>query len=146
VSAVHSGWNLVGGPDGSTVTGAVGPAYTLQPGDTSYETIAGAPLRGGEGYWVDFTNGTSVSLPVVGAGQISVQLPPGQFVLIGDPGTAPATVSGADTVLVFDPSNGYLPTMTLAPGQGAWAESDLGSTATISWGPPLPPPSTPSST
>jgi len=63
---------------------------------------------------------------------VSVQLPPGQFVLIGNPGNTNATVTGAGTVLVFNPTtSAYTAASTLAPGTGAWAESDAGGQITI---------------
>jgi hypothetical protein len=147
VSAVTGGWNLIGGPNGSAVAGASAPIFTFQAGDTSYETLAsGATLKAGAGYWVDFGQATTMALPIVPAGTASVTLPPGQWVMIGNPGDAPAMISGADAVLVYDPGSGYIQTTTLAPGQGAWAVSDNGTTATISWGAPqIPSPSSGSS-
>lgn len=59
-------------------------------------------------------------------------LPARQYVMVGDPGTTAATVLGAYSVVTFDPSaNGYVPATTLAPGQGAWAISINGGTATV---------------
>jgi len=50
-----AGWNIVAGPSGTTVTGASGSVYTLQPGDASYETLpSGGTLKPGAGYLADF--------------------------------------------------------------------------------------------
>jgi len=67
--AVHAaplpaGWNLVAGSAGATLSGASGQIYTLQPGDSSYESFpAGSPLKAGWGYWAFFPNGGSVNTP-----------------------------------------------------------------------------------
>jgi len=128
-----AGWNIVAGPSGTTVTGASGSVYTLQPGDASYETLpSGGTLKPGAGYLADFAASTTATLPMVTPATVSVQLPPGQFVLIGNPGNTNATVTGAGTVLVFNPTtSAYTAASTLAPGTGAWAESDAGGQITI---------------
>jgi hypothetical protein len=115
------------------VTGAAGSLYTLQPGDASYETLAaGAALKPGAGYLAFFPSSTTATLPVVTAASVTVQLPPGQFVLIGNPGDTAATVTGADTVLTFSASsNSYSQATTLPPGQGAWVMSNNGGQVTI---------------
>jgi len=91
------GWNLVGGPEGSLLRGAVGSMYTLQPGDTVYEEIASTtPLHAGWGYWAYFPNGGSIDLGT-GSALYRVLPVPGQYVMVGNPGTAgDATIIGAD--------------------------------------------------
>ena len=133
----RTGWNLVAGPTGTVVTGPIGTLYTFQAGDTSYETVpAGTQLKGGAGYWAYFTANVVSTVPLASAGSATVQLPAGQFVMIGNSGDSTARVSGADIVLVFDPSaNSYSQTTSLAAGQGAWAVSNNGGTATIISGP-----------
>jgi hypothetical protein len=128
----QAGWNIIAGPSGITVS-ATGPLYTLQAGDTSYETLPpGVALKPGAGYLAYFAASTTVTLPVVPSASVTVQLPPGQFVLIGNGGDTNASVSGADTVLTFNPSsNSFAPALSLAPGQGAWAISNNGGQATI---------------
>jgi plastocyanin len=128
-----AGWNLVAGPAGTTIAGTSGPLYTLRGGDTSYETVAsGAPLSAGAGYWAYFNATTTMSVPATGTQSMSVQLPAGQFVMVGDPGGTPVTVTGADTVLTYDAANGYQPVTKLNPGQGAWAFSANGGTLAMS--------------
>src|SRR5579871_1649737 len=104
----HAGWNLVGAPDGTRYAGADGPIYTLQPGDTAYEAFpAGTPAVAGAGYWVYFGAGRRLDLPD-GQGFVTIELPPGQWVLIGNPsGLRTAPVSGADAVFTYDPGRGY---------------------------------------
>jgi hypothetical protein len=127
------GWNIVAGPTGSTITGNVGPFYSFRPGDTSYEVApAGSALTAGVGAWAYFTARTTTTIGMANPGNMSVQLPPGQYVMIGNSGDTAATVSGADSVLVYNPSTGgYSQTTQLAAGQGAWAVSVNGAMATL---------------
>lgn len=126
-----AGWNLVAGPAGSVIAGAVGPLYTYQPGDTAYESLAnGTPLSEGLGYWAYFSAPATGTLPAPTTAQTTRTLPPGQFVLIGNPGDQNAAVTGADAVYIYT-GGGYQAATTLAPGQGAWAYSAAGGTVTI---------------
>jgi hypothetical protein len=93
---------------------------------------AGTGLQPGEGYWAYFAGPTTASLPASGPQIYSVFLPAGQWVMIGNPGSTAADVSGADGVFVFDPvGNGYVTATTLGPGQGAWAVSMTGGAVTV---------------
>ncbi len=130
------GWNLVGGPTGTTVNGNSGALYTYQAADTTYESLSvGTPLQGSLGYWAYFNTPGSLSLPPVGPQSQTVSLPAGHWVMIGNPGTSPVTVTGADIVYTYNASittgSPYTSTTTLQPGQGAWAISNNGGTATI---------------
>ena len=143
------GWNLVSGPASVVMTGNAGPLYTFQGGDTAYEVIPnGSQLTAGQGYWTYFPGPTTVALPIVSPRVISVSLPAGQFVMIGNPNDGNALLSGADVVFTYDPANGYRSVSSLDPGQGAWAFSAGGGTLTIggrSVRPATaPPPATPS--
>ena len=124
----NAGWNIVAGPAGTMLSGTLGPLYTLQTGDTTYETIQpGTPLKAGAGYLAYFPAAGQSTMPLASPGSTSVQLAPGQFILIGNPGNTRATVAGADTLLAIDPSSGALvPATSLAPGQGAWCMSNVG--------------------
>lgn len=136
----RAGWNLVGGPDGTSFGGA-GNAYTFAAGDSAYESApAVTPVTGGKGYWVYFAADTSVSLNGAGVGTLRQTLPAGQFVMIGNPsGVQAVGVSGADEVLTDDPASGYAPATQLAVGQGAWALANAGGTLTLTAvGTPLP--------
>jgi len=127
------GWNIVAGPTGSTITGNIGVLYSFRPGDTTYEVApAGSALTAGVGAWAYFTSGTTTTIGIANPGNMQVQLPPGQYVMIGNSGDTAATVSGADSVLVYNPSTGsYNQTNQLAAGQGAWAISANGGMATL---------------
>jgi hypothetical protein len=61
-----------------------------------------------------------------------IQLPFGQFVMVGNPsGHLPALITGADSILTYDPAIGYQPVSILQPGQGALAYSASGMFITI---------------
>jgi hypothetical protein len=125
-----SGWNIVAGPTGTVIPGALGPLYTYQAGNTAYQTIQpGAQLTAGQGYWAYFSVGTSGIIPVASGQTITVSLPAGNWIMIGNPGNTAATVTGADIVYTFNGT--YQTTTTLLPGQGGWAISVNGGTATI---------------
>jgi hypothetical protein len=120
------GWNLVAVPNG-TVPG--GNALTLQANDTGYESVpAGTPLVAGLGYWVFAPSRSAVPLSA-GASTANITAPAGQFIMVGNPsGILPATVTGADILVGFDPSRGYfqITNNMLSPGQGAFALSVAG--------------------
>lgn len=128
-----SGWNLTAGP--SVVADAASdPLYTLQPGDSTYETVSNtAQLQPGLGYWAYFRVDSSIVFPTPGAAQaITRPLPAGQFVMIGNPFGQVATVTGADAVFTYSAARGYSSTASLRAGEGAWAYSASGGTVTIS--------------
>lgn len=134
----QTGWNLVGGPTGTTFTQSNGALYTLQPGDANYESLPNtAGISGGKGYWAYFNAPTSVALSGSGpALPVSVTIPAGQYVMVGNPSaTQSVTVSGADVVWLFNtPGNNYTGggnSATLQPGQGAWVLSNAGGTVTL---------------
>jgi len=129
-----AGWNLVGGPSGSVIVNNSGPLYSFQAGDTIYRTIdSSSPLTAGTGYWANFPTGGTITLPTTNPQIVTAVLPAGQYVMIGNPGDVAASVTGADVIFAFDPvANSYVQTTTLTPGQGGWAISDAGGTATIS--------------
>lgn len=127
-----AGWNLVGGPAGTTLMGANGPLYAFRAGDTSYETVsAGSPLTAGVGYWAYFNTAVTETLPMNMGQPSAMPLPAGQFVLIGNPNSVPMIVTGADTVLTYDAVHGYQAATMLQPGQGAWAFSNNGGSLTM---------------
>ncbi len=118
------GWNLVAGPQGAHLSGATGLLYTLQPGDTDYESMpASSPLTACRGYWAYFPSGGSIDFGPSGnaSANCAVTISPAQFVMMGDPSsTASAPVSGADLVYTYSPDGGYQVATQLSPGQGAW--------------------------
>lgn len=129
-----AGWNLVGGSGGTAFSRASGPLYTIQAGDTNYETLSnGSGIVGGRGYWAYFP--TTTTVPLSGGGSsalpLSISIPAGQFVMVGNPSaTQSVTVTGADVVWLFNTAShsysGGGNTATLQPGQGAWVFSCSG--------------------
>jgi hypothetical protein len=91
-----AGWNVVGGPEGSILRGAVDRIYTLRPGDTDYRSFsASSPLHAGWGYWAFFPDGGSIDL-APGLFTYTVTPDPGQWLMVGNPSSfALATISGA---------------------------------------------------
>lgn len=128
----HAGWNLVALPSGTGFSG-IQAAYTLQPGDTDYEPIgASQGSSTGFGYWAYFAGSLSELLGTGSGSPYSVTTPAGQYIMLGDPsGASSATVSGADVVYAYEPTNGYQPATTLLPGQSAWAMVANGGTITV---------------
>jgi hypothetical protein len=119
--AYGPGWNLVSGPGGSTLAGATGSLYTLQPGDTDYRSFPiDSTLQAGWGYWAYFPNGGSLASSSDG-NRYSVSLMNGAWTMVGDPSASlPATVAGADQVLLYTAASGYQPFSFIPPGQAAW--------------------------
>jgi hypothetical protein len=119
----QAGWNLVSGPDGSTLSGATGYLYTLQPGDSNYVVLpVTAPLRGCWGYWAYFPAGGSLMASEDTTTRCDVPTLPGQWVMIGNPSPSQTlSFSGIDFAYTYDPAGGYSDVQTLAPGQGAFA-------------------------
>ncbi|MHB8577903.1 MAG: alkaline phosphatase family protein [Dehalococcoidia bacterium] len=118
------GWNLVSGVVAKATTVNVGPFYTLQAGDTGYESItASARLMPNLGYWAYFARQTMVQLPAAAASPGNFTLPAGQYVMVGNPSTGRTLVNGATVVYTYNPAAGYQPATLLQPGDGAWAFS-----------------------
>ncbi|HZQ37689.1 MAG TPA: hypothetical protein VFD32_17280 [Dehalococcoidia bacterium] len=143
VASYAAGWNLVAGPQGAHLVGATGSLYTLQPGDTTYETRPiDTPLTACVGYWAYFPTGGSIDFgPFGGASvQCSLNVSPAQYVMMGNPSaSANVNVNGADVVYTYDPASGYQPATRLAPGQGAWVYA-AGGVSIQAAPPPLRPP------
>lgn len=116
-----AGWNLVAGPEGSTVSGAIDSLYTMQPGDAAYERLpVSSPLHAGQGYWAYFPNGGGLQAMPGLAGSV-LALVPGQFSLIGNPSASRTMfVDGADMLIIYVPGRGYQSATAIPPGQGAW--------------------------
>jgi hypothetical protein len=123
------GWNLIAVPLNTTIPGPLGPLYTYQAGDTTYEMVQNT--QPGLGYWAFFSTPTTATLSAGSPQRVSLPLPAGQWVMVGNPGSFPATVHGADMVYAYNPSTGYQQTTALQPGQGAWVFSASGGTVTI---------------
>lgn len=116
-----AGWNLVSGPEGSHLNGAVGPLFTVQaPGAGYTRSPAGSELLGCRGYWAYFAAGGFL-VPASDVGICSTTLAMDGWSMIGNPSvTGAASVSGAQLVLAYV-GGAYQPVASLAPGQGGWA-------------------------
>lgn len=137
------GWNLVGGPSGTVLQGAVGTLWSWPAGANNYSQMPiGVGMQAGAGYWAYFPAGATVTLATAPSASVSVPVQAGQWQMIGNPGNATATISDPSvTMLVYQPSIGtYAQVSTLDPGQGAWVYSFRSAFLTITSGPGFPPP------
>jgi hypothetical protein len=141
----QAGWNLIGGPEGTLLQGTLGPLYTFRAGDSSYEVLpAGTALQAGVGYWGYFPSPTTIALPPVAPEDLTIPLPPNQWVMLGNPFDESVTFSPAVgtnlTVVGYNASTGeYMPLppapcCQLGPGFGAWAFSSNGGSVKLSLG------------
>jgi hypothetical protein len=141
-TALHlsPGWNLMSALVTPLFCSAL---YTYQAGDTAYRPVQPAAtnavpnptMSADAGYWCwyDPPPGTVSRLALSGVQTATIPLTAGQFILVGNPGNTPATVTGADVVYVYDAASGsYIAVTTLQPGEGAWAYSTSGGSITIS--------------
>jgi hypothetical protein len=127
-----AGWNLIGVTPGTMLSGTLGPLYTQQAGGDGYTAVAaGTAPASGRGYWAFFPADARVLMPADQPAQRNVDLPAGQWVMIGNPLPLLATVTGADLLYTYDPIEGYHETTELQPGQGAWAFSRQGEAVTV---------------
>lgn len=145
----NAGWSLVAGPVGMDFSSADGPLYTLQSGDSAYETVVSLPVlereaatpagpRAGSGYWAYFDRPVTITVPrafpprrsggAPGPAVFLVTAPAGQWVMIGNPFSVPVTVSGADALVGYDAVHGYAvgSVTPLPPGRGLFAYSSFG--------------------
>lgn len=143
--AYPPGWNIVAVTQQGDSVPSRSPLYTLQADDMAYQPLpAYSPLQVGEGYRAYFDEAVPqylvprpacVPLPNGQCGsapQPLILLPAGQFIMIGNPFSDVARVTGADIVYVYDPvSGGYQQSTVLQPGQGAFAYSAAGGVATF---------------
>jgi hypothetical protein len=114
-----AGWNLIGGPDGTDVSGTDADLWQLAP-DGSFESVpSDEPLTGGQGYWAFFSAGTQLSLPAADAAATEIDAPAAAWTLVGNPTTEPVSIGGVSAAYGYDPATGYSPVSLLAPGRGA---------------------------
>jgi plastocyanin len=140
-----TGFNLIGVPAGTSLTGTTA-VYALNDAGDGYDPVGSdAAIQSGKGYWAYFAGNASLMLPAGSNAPVTLTAPAGRWLMIGNPsGTLFATVSGADALFTFDPVAGqYVPATSLKPGQGAWAFSTKGGTITISPMQPATPTPTP---
>ena len=127
-----AGWNLVAGPSGTDFSAASGSLYTLQPGDSDYESIdVSEDPQTGYGYWAYFTSGATVDLAESTTDSYEVEALAESWLMAGNPGATAARVTGADAVYLYDPASGFTLSSTLPPGRGALVYSAGGGVITV---------------
>jgi hypothetical protein len=127
-----AGWNLIAAPTGTVITGASLPLYTWQNGDVAY--ASSNTTQPGFGYWAYFPAQSTIVMTVTAPTTITKAVLPNVYIMIGNAGSTPATVSGADVVYIYNPTSGYQTTNVLQPGQGAWVLSLSGGNVTLTNG------------
>jgi hypothetical protein len=132
------GWNLVAGPQGARLALHGEPLYSLDGSQPQYADNTQGAVAGGVGYWVFY--GSAQTLLLVGVPQpvTQVHVSGGQWATLGNSGTRPAAVRGADLALVYDPQAGFQPASLVQPGQAAMVYAD--SDADVFMDPYSPPP------
>ena len=128
-----AGWNLVAGFHDRVLSGNLSPIYRYRPDDGSYiAEPPNTPLETGVGYWAYFPAPQTGPTIVDSPRSLTLPLPAGEYVLIGNPIPALVAARGADALYVYDPdTDGYTNAVTLHPGQGAWAYSATGGVLTL---------------
>jgi hypothetical protein len=128
-----AGWNLIAGFHDRVLSGNLGPIYRYRPDDSSYiAEPPNTPLETGVGYWAYFPASLTGPTIVDSPRSLTLPLPAGEYVLIGNPIPALVTARGADALYVYDPeTDRYTNSLMLHPGQGAWAYSALGGVITL---------------
>jgi len=133
-TVISAGWNLISTAGAATLRlpSAFGPLYTLQAGDKEYEALGLDQLQRGAGYWAFFRDNTAVRLPPSADESYSVDVPAGQWIMVGNPSTAAsARIAGADTAFVYSPLSGYRQDTLVPVGYGAFVYSASGGTITV---------------
>ncbi|HUP70594.1 MAG TPA: kelch repeat-containing protein [Acidimicrobiales bacterium] len=131
-------YSLVGAPSG-TIMGADGPLYAwfdLGAGGR-YEVLgASTPTASGRGYWAWFACSRIVDLAAAGPDSVQFDLGPYHAAMIGNPARQDVHAHGQDFAARWDAGSNdgfggyvmssYQETLSLAPGEGAWAFSYSG--------------------
>ena len=131
----RAGWSLVASPDGTAPAGAIGPLYSLNTVSGDYDAMAqGNAIEPGTGYWAFFDRDSRAMFGPLGSSHVPIteQLPPGQWVLVGNPYPRTANLDGPDSFYYYIPSQGYVTgNGYLGPGEAVWAYSAAGGTGTF---------------
>ncbi|HZU77902.1 MAG TPA: hypothetical protein VFA70_14140 [Dehalococcoidia bacterium] len=133
-TVMPAGWNLISTATATALNlpSAAPTLYTLQPGDTAYQSVHWNALHTGFGYWALFTENTAVRLPPSNVDSYAVDVPAGSWVMVGNPSTsASARISGADAAFVYSPLSGYRDDTLVPVGYGAFVYSASGGRVTV---------------
>jgi hypothetical protein len=116
VGSYAAGWNMVGGPPGTTFTGATA-FYAYGPG--GYITIS-APTAGSscQGYWAKFPTATTIRLPL-SIGPIQDCPVAAGWNLLGNPFSGPAALPPDLTAYYWNPAKNAYDVVTIIPTGGA---------------------------
>src|SRR4051794_8120839 len=89
-TVMATGWNLVSsaGATSLNVPSSQHPLFTLQPGDAGYRQTTWQQLKAGAGYWALFDTNTALRLPPSNSTSYSVDVPAGQWVMVGNPSSS----------------------------------------------------------
>ncbi|HZQ36668.1 MAG TPA: hypothetical protein VFD32_12100 [Dehalococcoidia bacterium] len=132
------GWNLVAGPQGARLALHGEPLYSLDGSQPQYADNSQGAVDSGIGYWVFYGTGQTLLLVGVPQAVTQVHVNGGEWATLGNSGTKPASVRGADLALVYDPQAGFQPATLVQPGQAAMVYAD--SDADVFMDPYSPPP------
>jgi hypothetical protein len=142
---VEAGWNFLGGPTGTLLTGAQA-IYGLTPGTASFANLpVTAFLFGGQGVWAYFSASTSLTLPCVNAQPESASYgEPAGYSSVGNPYETPAVLTGSgggtEWAITFDAATNTWSSwveidnggsLALAPGEAAFVYTTDGGTVTF---------------
>jgi len=117
------GWNLVAGPDGSRLA-LHGESLLLLAGDQeSFAENNSNLARAGEGYWVYYPQGAVLLLVGTPQDVSTVHIDADHWATIGNSGTRPAAVRGADIALTYEPNGGFSRVSVVPPGEAAFVFS-----------------------
>lgn len=142
---VTPGWNLVGGPTGTSLVGAVLPLYTLDTSGATYQPVSSDLLTAPQGYWALFNSPAPPfeGQPCVASVTTIVTLPASQYVMVGNPFNGNASINTSAPAAWGMTYNTYLnswsswvpigsgQSMQLMVGQGAFVYSSTAATLTI---------------
>gem|GEM_PF-2398176 len=113
------GWNLVAGPAGAVLAPGTQVLTSLTGTSDSYAVQQDSLARAGVGYWVFYPRGAVRLLVGMPQDVTTMHLTGGVWAMIGNSGTRPAAVRGADIALTYTPDQGFQPANQVQPGQAA---------------------------
>ena len=113
------GWNLVAGPVGATLAPGTQPLTSLDGTSDNYTVQQDTRAQAGAGYWVFYPHGVVQLLIGTPQETTTLHLTGGQWATIGNSGTKPAAVRGADIALTYTADQGFQPANQVQPGQAA---------------------------
>jgi len=120
------GWNLVAAPGGSRLALNGETLLDLDGARARYAQHTDQHARPGNGYWVYYPKGAVLLLIGTPQNVSQVHVDGGSWALLGNSGTMPAAVRGADVALTYEPDRGFAPAGMVQPGQAVlvYADSD----------------------